>query len=152
MGPRYNNFGRASAGDEGMSVLDRWFGQPKKEAAAAAPPPPAPVEKKAERGTSTRKKPTETSRKTKTRLKDDEAYLKRGLERQQAGDHAGAVEDFTKAIEMNGSCFRAYEGRGVSRERTGDTAGAKSDYMTSISIQVNAELNRQMRENPDVSV
>ena len=138
-----------------MSMLDRWFGNPKKEAAAAPAAkaaPPKPAEKSADRGTSTRKKPSETSRKTKSRLKDDEAYLMRALTRQQAGDHDGAIEDFTKAIELNAACFKAFEGRGVSRERKGDTAGAKSDYMSSISIQVTAELNRQMRENPDVPV
>jgi Flp pilus assembly protein TadD len=130
-----------------MGMLGDLFG--KRKAAAPAPPPSSSPPKKE---TATRTKPKETSRRTKSRVPDEQALVARGRKRQEAGDHDGAIADFTKAIELNAECFQAYEARGVSRERKGDTEGAKSDYMRSISIQVNAELSRQMRENPDVSV
>jgi tetratricopeptide (TPR) repeat protein len=107
-------------------------------------PPPAP-----EKGTKRKKKDPETASK---RPKDEEAFLKRGMARQQQGDHDGAIEDFTKAIELNSGCAQAYASRGVSKERKGDTGGAKSDYSMSIQIELNAEISRQIRDNPEVDM
>ena len=78
--------------------------------------------------------------------------MKRGTARQQKGEHAAAIADFTKAIELNPDCVQAYASRGVSKDAMGDTAGAKSDYSKSIQIQIMVEIDRQMRENPDVEV
>ena len=100
--------------------------------------------------TKSRKKKEETG--TKTRPGTDAAFLKRGTARQQHGDHDGAIADFTQAIEMNPECVQAYASRGLSKEAKGDAAGAKSDYSKSIQIQIMVEINRQMRENPDVEV
>jgi Flp pilus assembly protein TadD len=135
-----------------MGMLGDLFGKKKLTALAAKAASPSPPPAASKKDTSTRTKPKETSRRTKSRVLDDQALVVRGRKRQAEGDHDGAIADFTKAIELNAECFQAYEARGVSRERKGDTEGAKSDYMRSISIQVNAELSRQMRENPDVSV
>src|SRR5262245_13451710 len=131
-------------------------------ASAARPAEPAPVrgetahEKsdphlpRAERETKSRKK-GETG--TKTRVPtDEEGYLKRGLHRQAHSDHDGAIEDFNKAIQLNGNLAKAYAARGVSREAKGDGDGAKSDYSKSIQIEIMNEIGRQMRENPDVEV
>jgi tetratricopeptide (TPR) repeat protein len=115
---------------------------------AAAPPEDPPAEK-TESETKKRKK-SESG--TKTRATDDQALLKRGLLRQSKGDHDGAIADFSKAIELNGNCVQAYAARGVSREAKGDGAGAKSDYSKSIQLEIMNEINRQMRENPDVEV
>jgi tetratricopeptide (TPR) repeat protein len=126
---------------------------------AAPPPPPAKsrsrstsrlpkVEDPAE--TKTRKKKEEAG--TKSRPSDDAAFVKRGMARQQNGDHDAAIADFTKAIEMNPECVQAYASRGLSKEAKGDAAGAKADYGKSIQIQIMVEINRQMRENPDVEV
>lgn len=100
--------------------------------------------------TKSRRKKEETG--TRSRPTDDVAFLKRGMARQQKGDHDAAIADFTKAIELNPECVQAYASRGVSKDAKGDTAGAKSDYSKSIQIQITAEINRQMRENPDVEV
>ena len=100
--------------------------------------------------TKSRKKKEEAG--TKTRPTDDAAFLKRGIARQQKGDHDAAIVDFTKAIELNPDCVQAYASRGVSRDAKGDTDGAKADYSKSIQIQIMVEINRQMRENPDVEV
>jgi len=100
--------------------------------------------------TKTRKKKEEAG--TKSRPSDDAAFVKRGMVRQQKGDHDAAIADFTKAIEMNPDCVQAYASRGLSREAKGDPDGAKADYSKSIQIQIMVEINRQMRENPDVEV
>jgi tetratricopeptide (TPR) repeat protein len=118
-------------------------------------PPPKAVEKpppeppKAERETKSRKKPEETKSR---RPSDAESFLKRGLSRQSAREHDAAIEDFTKAIELDGNLAKAYAARGVSKEAKGDGAGAKSDYSKSIQIEIMSEINRQMRENPDVEM
>jgi tetratricopeptide (TPR) repeat protein len=100
--------------------------------------------------TKSRKKKEETG--TRSRPNDDGAFVKRGIARQQKGEHDAAIADFTKAIELNPDCVQAYASRGVSKDATGDTAGAKSDYSKSIQIQIMVEIDRQMRENPDVEV
>jgi len=102
------------------------------------------------RETKSRRKKEETG--TKSRPTDDAAFVKRGMVRQQKGEHDAAIADFTKAIELNPECVQAYASRGVSKDAKGDTDGAKADYSKSIQIQITAEINRQMRENPDVEV
>lgn len=123
------------------------------------PPPPAPARHKSSSrlpkveepsDTKSRKRKEETG--TRTRPTDDAAFLKRGIARQQKGEHDAAIADFTKAIELNPDCVQAYASRGLSKEAKGDADGAKSDYGKSIQIQIMVEINRQMRENPDVEV
>lgn len=126
--------------------------------AAKPEPPPEPARPSSksssrlprveERETKSRKRETGT----KTKPADEAAFLKRGMARQAKGDHDGAIEDFTKAIELNKDCVQAYASRGVSKDAKGDTAGAKSDYGKSIQIQIMVEINRQMRENPEVEM
>lgn len=111
-----------------------------------APPPPPP---EPQRETKSRKKPEETKSRRPT---DAESFLKRGLARQSQREHDGAIEDFTKAIELDGNLSKAFAARGVSREAKGDGDGAKSDYSKSIQIEIMNEINRQMRENPDVEM
>ena len=119
------------------------------------PPPPKVVEKapreppKPERETKSRKKPEETKSR---RPSDAESFLKRGLNRQAMREHDGAIEDFTKAIELDGNLSKAYAARGVSKEAKGDGDGAKADYSKSIQIEIMNEIGRQMRENPDVEM
>ena len=80
---------------------------------------------------------------------DDRAHVRRGKERLGRGDLDGAIAAYTKAIELRPDCVEAWVGRGVARERKGDLAGAKSDYARSIEIPLRAELDRQMRAEPD---
>jgi tetratricopeptide (TPR) repeat protein len=111
----------------------------------AQPEPP-----KVERQTKGRKKKQDTG--TRIKPTDAAAFVKRGLARQAKGDHEGAIEDFSLAIESNPNLAQAYASRGVSREAKGDGAGAKSDYSKSIQIEIMGEISRQIRENPDVEV
>ena len=112
-----------------------------KPVAPPPPPPPPPLPAK----------PAPSQKSTRI-LQGDEQYLKRGLQRQSEGNHDGAIADFTKAIELNPNMAKAFAARGVSKEAKGDGAGAKSDYSQSIQIEIMGEINRQMRENPDVEV
>ena len=121
------------------------------------PPPPAVPDATESKGTRKRSEGATKSRAkdeggTKSRPKDEAAMVKRGLRRQSEGDHDGAIEDFTKAIEINPNFAQAYAARGVSREAKGDGSGAKSDYSMSIQIEIMGEISRQMRENPDVEM
>jgi tetratricopeptide (TPR) repeat protein len=125
---------------------------PKPESASRIPPRQEVPMQNAERETKSRKKKVESNTKMRTRPSDDAGYVKRGLSRQSEGDHDGAIEDFTKAIELNPNLAQAYASRGVSKEAKGDGAGAKSDYSKSIQIEIMSEINRQMRENPDVEM
>jgi tetratricopeptide (TPR) repeat protein len=113
------------------------------------PPPRVPEPPAVERETKSRKKPEETKSRRPT---DAETFLKRGLTRQSMREHDGAIEDFSKAIELDGNLAKAYAARGVSREAKGDGDGAKSDYSKSIQIEIMNEIGRQMRENPDVEM
>jgi hypothetical protein len=122
---------------------------PKPVAPPPPPPPTPPVAEKLERETKSKKKPEGG---TKSRPKEEGAFVDRGMRRQSQGDHDGAIEDFTKAIELNPNLAKAYAARGVSREAKGDGGGAKSDYSKSIQIEIMSEINRQMRENPDVEM
>jgi Flp pilus assembly protein TadD len=69
-------------------------------------------------------------------------HFRRGLMRQAGGDHAAAVEEFTRAIELDPKCAEAYASRGISREFLGDVAGAKTDYATSIGLEVRTEISK----------
>src|SRR5262245_56779403 len=105
---------------------------------------------KQERETKSRPKPGPETR--SGRPSDAEGFLKRGLNRQAQNQHDAAIEDFSKAIELDGNLAKAYAARGVSRETKGDHDGAKSDYSKSIQIEIMNEIGRQMRENPDVEM
>jgi tetratricopeptide (TPR) repeat protein len=111
-------------------------------------PPPPPDQ---ERQTKSRKKKKEETG-SRIRPADAAAFVKRGLNRQSKSDHDGAIEDFSKAIELDPNLAQAYASRGVSREAKGDGAGAKSDYSKSIQIEIMSEISRQFRDNPDVEV
>lgn len=60
----------------------------------------------------------------------DEArlWLLRGQARRQLDDLAGAVEDFTRALDRQPDLVLAYSGRGLCRRALGDFAGALADF------------------------
>lgn len=63
-----------------------------------------------------------------------EAYLNRGLLREQSGDLAGALADYTKSIELDGENENAWFNRGNVHEAMGQYPLAIRDYDKAIEI------------------
>jgi tetratricopeptide (TPR) repeat protein len=61
-------------------------------------------------------------------------FVKRGLTRFTKGDLDGAVNDYTRAIEMDSRLADAHLNRGKAKRAKGDLDGAISDYEKAIEI------------------
>jgi tetratricopeptide (TPR) repeat protein len=74
-------------------------------------------------------------------LKTPQEYNHRGLNRQSAGDLAGAIDDFSKAIDLSAGILKSisYGNRANARMSTGDWDGAIADFTQSIDIQLNSK-------------
>lgn len=62
-------------------------------------------------------------------------YLQWGLEKNKQGQYQAAIEDFSRAIQLNPSDTASYINRGVARHQTGDLNGALGDYDQTIRIE-----------------
>ena len=49
-------------------------------------------------------------------------------------DYKGAIEDYTKAIEINPNYSNAYKNRGASKENLGDLSGACADWRKAANL------------------
>lgn len=49
-------------------------------------------------------------------------------------DYAGAIEDFTLAIEFNYKDAYSYLGRGMAYQKQGNSAAAKKDFKKAVSL------------------
>jgi Flp pilus assembly protein TadD len=78
------------------------------------------------------------------RRSDEIAHLRQGVVLQARGEHAAAIEAFTKAIAADATCIEAYASRGISREALGDVDGARADYAKSIEVEVKAGIARHL--------
>ena len=56
------------------------------------------------------------------------AYYNRGLSKSKIGDNQGAIDDYSKAIQINPQYIKAYFNRGNCKSKLGDKEGAISDY------------------------
>ncbi|RUT09085.1 hypothetical protein DSM106972_011380 [Dulcicalothrix desertica PCC 7102] len=56
------------------------------------------------------------------------------------GENEAAIEDCSRAIELNPQYYRAYYGRGAARSYMGDTQGAIEDFTHLIRLQPNAYI------------
>ena len=63
-----------------------------------------------------------------------EAYFLRGIAKFSLGDYQGAVNDFSKTLEIHNLYTRAYFYRGICRDRLYDYAHALSDYNKALEI------------------
>ena len=61
-------------------------------------------------------------------------YLDRGCDRDDQKDSKCAIEDYTKAIELNPTYAEAYANRGCAKEELGDIAGAIADWEKAVSL------------------
>ncbi|NJL37188.1 MAG: tetratricopeptide repeat protein [Leptolyngbyaceae cyanobacterium SM1_4_3] len=82
-----------------------------------------------------------------TAPEEAEVYYNRGLVRYSQGDLAGAVEDYTRAIELNPENALIYNNRGIARVEQGDLVGAIADYTRAIEIDPNYALAYDNRGN-----
>ena len=62
-----------------------------------------------------------------------QAYINRGVSRQSEGNHHGAIEDYSAALELMADSEIAYYNRGTARQMLGDVKGAVLDYTKAIS-------------------
>ncbi|HEX7896240.1 MAG TPA: hypothetical protein VF950_00575 [Planctomycetota bacterium] len=76
---------------------------------------------------------------------DPVLYVYRAAAKQARGDHDAAIEDLSKAIEIDPTCTTAWAGRALSLEAKGDLAGARRDYAKSIEIELRQEIARLAR-------
>ena len=68
-----------------------------------------------------------------------DAYINRGLVKNELQDYGGSLEDYNKAIELDSKCSLAYNNRGYTKYKQGDYQGALNDYNKAILL--NPKLN-----------
>ena len=61
-------------------------------------------------------------------------YLDQGVEKYDAGNYQGAIDDYTKAIEINPQDYTAYNNRGHAKRYLNDRQRAIADFTTAIEI------------------
>ena len=73
--------------------------------------------------------------------KDDytDAYINRGLVKNELKDYEGSIRDYDKAIELDPKCSLAYNNRGYTKYKKEDYQGALNDYNKAILL--NPKLN-----------
>jgi tetratricopeptide (TPR) repeat protein len=83
-------------------------------------------------------------------LKSAEDYISRGTDKYIRNDDAGAIEDFTKAIELDPGSSEAYYSRALAKESSGDLNGALADLNKAIELNpeyIEAYLERGQLRN-----
>ena len=68
-----------------------------------------------------------------------DAYINRGLVKNELKDYEGSISDYNKAIELDSRCSLAYNNRGYTKEKMEDFEGALADYNKAILL--NPKLN-----------
>ena len=67
-------------------------------------------------------------------------YYNRGIVKNITGDFAGAIPDFSQAIELDKRMAAAFFHRGIAKSKTGDLAGQTDDFCQAAQLgDVNAE-------------
>jgi len=79
------------------------------------------------------------NRAIKANSKYSDAYINRGLVKNELQDYEGSIEDYDKAIELDPKCSLAYNNRGYTKYKKGDNEGALADYNKAILL--NPKLN-----------
>jgi tetratricopeptide (TPR) repeat protein len=66
-----------------------------------------------------------------------DSYRKRGFERLNVRDYQGAIEDYTRALELDPNSAIACNDRGVAFSSLGDQAAAIADYTKALQLEPN---------------
>ncbi|RKU11182.1 hypothetical protein C6503_18585 [Candidatus Poribacteria bacterium] len=77
---------------------------------------------------------------TTTTITPDDSYTyyvynSRGWAKRRQGDHTGAIEDFTRAIQLKPEDTYAYNNRGWTKREQGDHTGAMEDFTRAIELK-----------------
>ena len=65
---------------------------------------------------------------------DSQAYSDEGLKKYQAGDYAGALNDFDKALSLDANNYQALSNKGVTLAMRGNSTGSKNDVSQGIEL------------------
>ncbi|MCB5701876.1 tetratricopeptide repeat protein [Megasphaera elsdenii] len=65
---------------------------------------------------------------------DSQTYSDEGLKKYQAGDYAGAISDFDKALSMDAHNYQALSNKGVTLAMRGNSTGSKNDVAQGIEL------------------
>ena len=63
-----------------------------------------------------------------------DAYINRGLVKNELQDYEGSIDDYNRAIELDSKCSLAYNNRGYTKYKKGDFEGALADYNKAILL------------------
>lgn len=69
-----------------------------------------------------------------------DAYINRGLVKNELKDYEGSLKDYDKAIELDSSCALAYNNRGYTKYKQEDFKGALEDYNKAILLNPNLKI------------
>ncbi|MCL4256293.1 MAG: tetratricopeptide repeat protein, partial [Anaerolineae bacterium] len=76
---------------------------------------------------------------TVTKVTSDELraaeWFESGFSKYDKGDFAGAIEDYTKSIELNRNQYLAFYNRGLAKNRLGNKPAALMDYTQALMLQ-----------------
>ncbi|QNJ29506.1 tetratricopeptide repeat protein [Synechococcus sp. A15-24] len=59
-------------------------------------------------------------------------YFNQGVKKYEAGNYRGAIDDWSKAIEINPQDAIAYNSRGIAKDNLGDYQGAIAGFNKAI--------------------
>ncbi len=65
---------------------------------------------------------------------DAKSFFSSGKSKLDAGNHKGAIADFTKSIELDEKFAAAYFNRGIAKRLTGDKQGSVGDFKKTIEV------------------
>lgn len=71
---------------------------------------------------------------TPTNLQTAEEYFYSAYDKAENGEYYGAIEDYTKAIEINPNYANAYYNRGIAKKNLEDYYGAIADFSEAIEL------------------
>ena len=69
-----------------------------------------------------------------------DAYINRGLVKNELEDYDGSIEDYNKALELDPKCSLAFNNRGFTKQKKGDFEGALSDYNKAILLNPKLQI------------
>ncbi|MCF8383638.1 MAG: tetratricopeptide repeat protein [Chlorobium sp.] len=65
---------------------------------------------------------------------DAAGYFASGSSKFDSGDYRGAIEEFTKVVELDPKAAKAFDKRGNAKMKTGDRPGAIADFINVIEL------------------